>query len=155
MSPVYVRCVEQPDSEIIAVVAALEEEAFGRGGLNEWHLPVIARYGRLYVLFEGEQIVGAASLVRDWTAGTAYLFDLVIANEARRRGYGRYLMEEVIAHIGGEDISQIELTVAPDNWQAVGLYESLGFSMTKALKDEYGKGQDRLKMVYELSADRG
>ncbi len=146
-----VKQIAKPDTEIIARVAALEEETFGRGGLNEWHLPVIVRHGRLYVLVEGEELVGAASLVRDWNAANAYLFDLVVEPAARRRGRGRFLMEKVIAALAAEGVEELELTVAPENEAAVSLYKQLGFKATGTLREEYGKGQDRWSMSLKIA----
>jgi len=150
MSNLTVKILEQPDSEIIAAVAALEEEAFGRGGLNEWHLPVIARHGRLVVIIEAERVIGAASLLKDWAGNSAFLFDLVIAGDVRGRGCGRYLMEKTIENLRNEGFKRLELTVAPDNNAAVDFYERLGFERTGLLPGEYGLGQDRLAMTLTL-----
>lgn len=150
MSNITIKILEHPDPEIIAQVAALEEEAFGRGGLNEWHLPVIARRGRLVVIIEDERVIGAASLLKDWAGSTAYLFDLVVAGDARGRGCGRLLMEGVIENLRNKGIERLELTVAPDNNAAVDLYTQLGFKRTGLLAGEYGEGQDRWAMALAL-----
>jgi ribosomal-protein-alanine N-acetyltransferase len=141
-----VRLIESPDTDTIARIAALEEEAFGRGGLNEWHLPVIARHGRLYILKYGEKIIGAASLIRDWEAGRAFLFDFVIEKDARGRGYGRFLMEQLLVELKEQGIERLELTVAPDNIEAINLYKGSGFQKSAVLADEYGCGEDRWLM---------
>ena len=138
--------ITEPDSEIIAKVTTLEEAAFGRGGLNEWHLPVIARHGRLFILLEGERVVGAASLIKDWSAKTAYLFDFVVDSGVRGKGCGRLFLEEVIDSLRVEGVSTVELSVAPDNQRAIDLYESLGFEKKRMLVSEYGEGQDRWLM---------
>lgn len=150
LSNLTVKIIEQPDPEMIARVAALEEEAFGRGGLNEWHLPVIARHGRLVVIIEDERVVGAASLLRDWVGRSAFLFDLVIAGDVRGRGRGRLLLEGVIENLRNDGVERLELTVAPDNKAAVDLYAQVGFTRTGVLADEYGRGQDRLTMALTL-----
>lgn len=141
-----VRLITEPDPELIAKVTALEKEAFGRGGLNEWHLPVIVRHGRLYILFEDERVAGAASLIKDWSAGTAYLFDFVIDSGVRGKGYGRLFLEEVLNSLKAEGVSTVELSVAPENQRAIDLYEELGFEKKRMLSAEYGKEQDRWLM---------
>lgn len=147
---VTVKTIDEPDAATISQVAALEDQAFGRGGLNEWHLPVIARHGRLYVLSAGKNIIAAASLIRDWTIGRAFLFDFVVAEDERGRGHGRLLLEYVLADLKKSGIEHVELTVALDNAEAKGLYESFGFKEVAVLVNEYGAGEDRLDMKVRL-----
>ena len=149
-SDLKVRLIKTPEPEVIAAVATLEAQAFGRGGLNEWHLPVIARYGRLYVLESGTRILAAASLIKGWTVRGAYLIDLVVERELRGQGCGRLLMEQVVDRLKKEDISFLELTVAKDNISAINLYHLLGFEKTDTRLNEYGPGHDRLAMSVKI-----
>ena len=146
-----VRIVTTSNAGTIAGIAALEAAAFGRGGLNEWHLPVIARHGRLYALEASGAVVGAASIIRDWRSDKAYLIDLVIDEKARGRGWGRLLMARVIEDLKGERVRQLELTVAPENTAVVELYTNLGFVETGRYPNEYGRGEDRLAMTLNVT----
>lgn len=149
---VVVELVKEPALAIIESVTALEENAFGRGGLNEWHLPVIARQGRLYVARANETkvVVGAASLIRSWETGIAFLFDLAVAREWRRRGVGRRLMAAVVEELKRDGIRCLELTVAPENGPALALYNGLGMTKAAYLPEEYGGGADRILLRLEL-----
>lgn len=150
---VVVELVTEPNSAVIDSIAALEENTFGRGGLNEWHLPVIARQGRLYLARAGQtEVVGAASLIRSWETGTAFLFDLAVTREWRRRGVGRRLMTAAVEGLKRDGIRRLELTVAPQNGPALALYSGFGMRKTAFLPKEYGDGTDRILLRLELEA---
>jgi [ribosomal protein S18]-alanine N-acetyltransferase len=140
---VLFRVVDRPEPRIIERIAALEHEAFGRGGLNEWHLPVVARQGRLYVLESGDELLAAAGLISSWRENSVYLIDFAVAAGRRRLGFGRLLLEKMIDDLKKEGAGRLALTVAPDNEAAISLYRSLGFKRADEYIDEYGSGRDR------------
>lgn len=150
MSGYEVTRVGLPEPRIVDGVSRLEDEAFGRGGLNEWHLPYLIRHGRLYILESETSIVGSASLLRDWDANKAYLIDFVIDKSLRNRGLGRVLLTEIIAALKQERFEYLELTVFKGNVEAWKLYEGLGFKRGEIYQDEYGRGQDRWLMSLDL-----
>ena len=59
----------------------------------------------------------------------AHITQICVAEDHRRNGLGRALMEHCIAHLGGAGFSAITLTVTEQNRVAVQLYESLGFTV--------------------------
>ena len=146
-----IKRVTAPGNDMISRIAGLENEVFGRGGLNEWHLPIIARQGALFVAEEGENLVGAASLIRSWTPEKAFLIDLAVAAAKRRQGAAQKLMKRAGADLLREGFKQIELTVAPDNEPACALYAQLGFERRGVCPDEYGTGRDRILLGLDLS----
>ncbi len=149
---VVVEIVKEPVPGVVEAVTALEETTFGRGGLNEWHLPAIIRQGRLYVARADETkiVVGAASLIRSWETGIAFLLDLAVAREWQRRGVGRRLMAAVVEGLKRDGIRCLELTVAPENGPALALYNGLGMTKAAYLPEEYGVGTDRILLRLEL-----
>ena len=65
---------------------------------------------------------------RELDAGpTAWVYDVVIDEVHRGRGYGRGLMEAVEAQVREAGLTRIELHVWVDNDPATSLYRSLGF----------------------------
>lgn len=146
----WIERIDGPNAAEIASVASIEAECFGRGGLNEWHLPVIARQGRLYIAKEAEIPIGAASIVRSWDPSRAFLFDLVVDPRRRRRGVAASLMETIIRELGSEGLSCLELTLAPENRAAFGLYGGFGFKPVADLPDEYGPGRHRRLLRLDL-----
>ncbi len=136
--------IELPSPQLVNEIALLEEANFGRGGLNEWHLPFIIRHGRLYVLTSCGKILGAASLIRDWDHGSkAYLVDFAITKGRQKEGLGRLLLKGILEEMEQEGVEVLELTVAEENSAATNLYERFGFCRVDFLKDEYGQGRDR------------
>jgi ribosomal protein S18 acetylase RimI-like enzyme len=61
------------------------------------------------------------------TAGIWVLYDLFVANSARRRGVGRALMERATEHALSTGAVRIDLSTALDNAPAQALYENLGY----------------------------
>jgi ribosomal protein S18 acetylase RimI-like enzyme len=61
------------------------------------------------------------------TAGIWVLYDLFVAESARRRGVARALMERARAHAQRTGARRIDLSTAIDNAPAQALYEALGY----------------------------
>lgn len=142
--------LKKPDAVVVRRLAALEEEAFGCGGLNEWHLVPLIRHGRVFIIRSDEnEIIGAAQYMLDWDVpGKAYLVGISIAKERRGQGIGTVLLTESLAVLQSESIKLVELTVEPSNTAAVRLYEQkLGFVRNEYRENEYGAGEHRLAMT--------
>lgn len=143
--------IKDADSETLAELAALEEEAFGKGGLNEWTLPVVMRYGRVFVLVGKGKTVGLAELIKDWSDyDLAFLIGFSVKREHRNKGWGKFFLSEIITRLQKEGLNSLYLTVSPQNKSALSLYQKLGFLRVALLRDEYGKGEDRLLMGLRL-----
>lgn len=84
-------------------------------------------------------------------AREVYLASLAIAPEYRGLGLGRALLVESMGLLTGEGICGIEMTVAPDNVEAVSLYRSCGFVEKELKRNFYGPGEDRLLLRRDLS----
>lgn len=139
--------------EIVRRLVALDTEAFGHGGMNEWQLVPMIRHGRVYVIRKAGEIVGSIQYILDWdNPRSAYMFGVSIAKEWRGRGIGTNLLKESFHALSEEGIQEIELTVDPANTSAVTLYEGkLGFVITGSRQNEYGDGEDRLVMKRSLA----
>ena len=84
----------------------------------------------LFVLYEGE-IVGLATCFINFSTFNvkSYLsiHDIVVYADFRNKGLGKALMEKLIEISTERDYCKITLEVREDNFQAQGLYFSLGF----------------------------
>ncbi len=79
----------------------------------------------------GEQIGWLWIAERDSDAGkVAWIYDIVIEEALRGRGYGRALMAEAELLAGQMGLSRVELNVFADNAVARSLYESSGYRET-------------------------
>ncbi len=130
----------------------LEKAAFGSGGLNVWQLVPLIRHGRVFVIRKDDEILGAIQYMLDWeNRCKAYVVGISIHQDWRGRSLGTELFAASLAVLSRENISEVELTVAPDNSAAIRVYQDkLGFRRSALLPDEYGEGQDRLVMTKKL-----
>ncbi len=140
----------EPTTPVMEAVAELEDEVFGRGGLNEWHLPVITRHGHLYLARQGENLLGAASFICSLEPGRVVLVDMAVSEAYRRTGVGRRLLTMSMDGLRQDGMKVLELTVSPDNVPARALYKALGLSEAGFFSNEYGPGEDRIVMRVDL-----
>ena len=78
------------------------------------------------VLADGGQPVACGMAVVE--GELAGLFDIVTHPDSRRRGYGRILVQSLLAHATAMGASHAYLQVLADNAPALALYDGLGFS---------------------------
>ena len=136
---------DQCDRDMVDVVARLLEMTSGDG----------------FVLgaFVGEELTGIVSLGREtYRKGRhkAGVYQVYVAPEVRGRGYGRWLMEDLITRAREiEGLEQLLLAVNTANAPARTLYIALGFEPygleRRALKLPDGTVLDEELMVYWLA----
>jgi len=82
-----------------------------------------------FVWVEGRRVVGNVTLTpsRGGGPGCWLVSNVVVDPAYRRRGIGRALMEEVLAHVRSQNGRWIILQVRADNQAAVHLYRTMGF----------------------------
>lgn len=140
------------DLAIVTKIVKLETAAFGIGGLNEWTLVPLIRHGMVFVFTIDEQIIGAAEFILDWdNRDKSYLIGIVIDRHYRGKGYGTTFLKGCLEKLQDYNLKKVELTVDPKNIRAIMVYRKIGFIETGFRKDEYGKGEDRLVMEFELN----
>ncbi|UUV19230.1 GNAT family N-acetyltransferase [Fusobacteria bacterium ZRK30] len=143
--------IEAKDKKYIEQIIEVEKEVFGvSGGVDEWILKPIIRYGKVFVLVIEDEVIGIAEYIRDFDGDEIFLYGLSIKKEYRKCGYGKKLLEESVKVFRENKIKKIGLTVSLENKPAIELYKKLGFKMKEMLKDEYGKGVDRLYFAREI-----
>ena len=67
---------------------------------------------------------------------TIFLFDIAVIPEARRQGYGREVLTQLIEEFQDEGMSEIYLNVLSNNHGAIALYKELGFSVTESSESD-------------------
>ncbi len=149
-----VELVTEIEPKLLERLVQLEREAFGVGGMNEWHLVPVIRHGRVFVIKDNDVVVGEVQYMLDWDKpGLAYLFGVSVASEVRGKGIGTELLINSIKSLFEDKVTTVELTVEANNLAAIKVYkEKLGFEVTEFRENEYGPGQDRLVMV--LTSDK-
>jgi ribosomal protein S18 acetylase RimI-like enzyme len=112
-------------ADYCAGVAAIRGSSDEQRAVHEARLagtPVARRGG---VVYAGERPVASGQLACE--DGIAGLFDLVVADDARRRGYGSALCARLFAWAWEHGMRMLYLQVTADNAAAVALYRRFGF----------------------------
>jgi ribosomal-protein-alanine N-acetyltransferase len=138
------------EKDYINDIAVYEEKIFGDGGIGRWTIMPFVRYGKVYVLLEGEEIVSVAEIMRAFDAKEAYIYGFFTKEKFLKKGYGSVLLDFVIKEMKNCGIDTVTLTVDPENTKAVALYLKHGFEKAGLLEEEYGKNEDRLYMKIGL-----
>jgi ribosomal protein S18 acetylase RimI-like enzyme len=118
---------------------------------EEWHRPrwseeqvrhhteaaaaVLEAGGSVFGAFDGDLLVGFATLRPDLEPGTAQLADLQVSLSHRRRGIALRLVAEVLRGAREAGASRVYVSACPSE-SAVGLYESLGFEVAQKVHPE-------------------
>ena len=103
------------------------------------------------VALDGEQIIiGYAGVFAPGGAEADVLTLGVVPNQ-RGKGVARQLIALITDWAKQQGSTAMMLEVKVDNTEAIGLYESLGYSKLNVRKDYFGAGLDALVMRLELS----
>lgn len=86
---------------------------------------------RSVCIYHGDEMVGYAlynhsSDDRD----QFYIARLMMAEEQRGKGYGRAALQRILAEAHSYGCTKVALSTDPENFKAIGLYESVGFRST-------------------------
>ncbi|QSX41028.1 GNAT family N-acetyltransferase [Shewanella cyperi] len=134
----------------MAAVFRVEQACFGdhcfpdfffRQALDAWPLGLLGAFDDTGFLL-GYCLCSSAE-----EAGCGWIMSLAVIPEARGRGAGKALMQNLLNQ---QRYSSLKLTVAPDN-PALALYLGLGFIRTGEESDYFGPGEHRLLLC--LDAD--
>jgi GNAT superfamily N-acetyltransferase len=107
--------------DINAIVDMLTRAYWAKGRTPE----VIARYlqhSLAFGLYDGKRQIGLARIISDYTT-FAYLCDVIIHEEYRGRGLGKWLMETIHSHPDLQGLRRWALVTS----DAHGLYQQFGW----------------------------
>lgn len=99
---------------------------------------------------EQQNIIGYAGVFAPGAAEADVLTIGVVPTE-RGKGIARQLMAMITDWASQHGSTAMMLEVKVDNVEAIGLYESLGYSKLNVRKDYFGAGLDAVVMRLELS----
>ncbi|HWP95483.1 MAG TPA: GNAT family N-acetyltransferase [Syntrophomonadaceae bacterium] len=146
-----VELIRTPEPKLIQRLVELESLAFKTGGWNEWTFVPIIRHGLVFCFRLKGEVIGVAEYMRDWEQPSlAYLFGISIEEDHRGQNLGTILLRDSMEELKRQGISNVELTVSPENHPAIAVYRKLGFEIIEYRKNEYGDGEDRLAMSLAL-----
>jgi RimJ/RimL family protein N-acetyltransferase len=112
----------------------------------------------VFVVEDGEHIVGRLSLARDAHPASRHVADLglMVAAGYRRRGIGRAMLERALEWAREAGVRKLELHVFPWNDPAIALYESFGFEREGLRRGHYlraGEYVDAILMARRVDVD--
>lgn len=135
------------DLTLINKIVEIEEEAFeGNGNVDLWILKALIRYGKVFVLVEGDEIITIAEYMQVLGKDEVFLYGISTRKKYRNRGNARKIMEESEKYLKRLGYKEVGLTVDPNNNIAMKLYKDLGYRIEEYQEDEYGKGIHRYLM---------
>lgn len=139
--------ITNADLELLEKIEKLELEAFGgQGGVDFWILKALIRYGKVFILKEGEELVSIAEYMQVFEKKEVFLYGLCTAKKFRNKGNAKKILELSEKTFREKDYKSIFLTVAPENELAINLYKKQGYLIEKLEKNEYGKNINRYLM---------
>ena len=135
------------DLTLMNKIVEIEEEAFeGNGNVDLWILKALIRYGKVFVLVEGDEIITIAEYMQVLGKDEVFLYGISTRKKYRNRGNARKIMEESEKYLKRLGYKEVGLTVDPNNNIAMKLYKDLGYRIEDYQEDEYGKGIHRYLM---------
>lgn len=135
------------DLTLMNKIVEIEEEAFeGNGSVDLWILKALIRYGKVFVLVEGDEIITIAEYMQVLGKDEVFLYGISTRKKYRNRGNARKIMEESEKYLKRLGYKEVGLTVDPNNNIAMKLYKDLGYRIEEYQEDEYGKGIHRYLM---------
>ncbi len=145
MAPAGFR-IERAGLEDLAEIYRLEVKCFGGDAYSRLTLRSLLRDSRSIsfkaVMDDGSLagfVIGRLENIGGKYVGRIYTLN--VDPRFRRKGIAKALMKKVEREFLAWRCSEVVLEVAVDNHPALELYRSLGFELTRILKDYYGPGR--------------
>lgn len=126
--------VDHPPAEIAEIHASCFEHPWSAGVFADL---AVKPHHRLYLLEDNGRVV--SFIVLAVVVGEAEILTLATDPAVQGRGWGRRLLEGVIAELRAEGQEAIFLEVAIDNAPALALYKRCGFERTGLRKAYYSR----------------
>jgi ribosomal-protein-alanine N-acetyltransferase len=100
---------------------------------------------------ENDKILGYALGGLNTKENKAWLLSLGVDTIARGRGLGKQLTERLIGVLKAENVTEIALTVYPDNEAALQIYKNLGFEGDVVLDNYFLDNEKRIIMTLKIN----
>lgn len=148
--------VEETTRTDLNKLAKMDTEIFKEESVSPWILKIFSRYGKVYTIKEGDDLIGSAYCITEWinekkSEENVYLVRFFIREEERNKGHGSFLVGELLKILKQEKFSRVKTTVDPKNITAVQiLCNHYGFNGLRFLPNEGGKGRHRLCLDLDL-----
>jgi diamine N-acetyltransferase len=111
----------------------VKDEQKGLVGSNENSLAMCYIYPEINPLgiYLDEKIIGFITHALDADDNIYYINRFMIDENYQGKGYGRKALSLLIEKLKNNGVKRLEIIHKPDNYSAIKLYESLGFTLTE------------------------
>lgn len=83
-----------------------------------------------------------------------HIYNVAVGRSFRKRGVGRFLLNEVLANFRERGVATVYLEVRTSNNAAIALYRQLGFDSTGVRRSYYENGEDAILMEFNFPDER-
>ncbi len=122
-------------TEDIEQIAAIERLCFP----DPWSETALRLFlcedGYAVVLCKGNTVLAYGGLI--WSVDEGQVINIAVAPDARRKGYGRRIMDALIEETLRRECTQMSLEVRASNAPAIALYHQLGFETAGRRRNFY------------------
>ena len=99
---------------------------------------VLVKYDCRILEIEADTVPALASyIVSRYDLNTCHVLNLCVTPHMQGKGYGRFLLQNLINSQEGTSINRMILEVRPSNTRALNLYQKMGFQQIGIKKDYY------------------
>ena len=144
-----IRSFELPDLNSVFII---DKESFGEDCYPFFFFrQAYDMFNDLFVIAEiNGEVVGyiIGSIIHNSQAG--WIISMAVKKNYRKKGIATQLIQNLVDLFSKYKITKIYLTVDPENFDALNLYQKIGFINEKSSKDYFGKGNDRIVMHMEI-----
>ena len=119
----------------VNTILAIEQTAYSHPWSRGNFVDSLTSGYRCVRLVQGEETLGYHVAMRG--PGEMHLLNLTVAPDHQRRGLGRRLLDELIAHCRQENLDNLWLEVRQSNAAAQALYAQAGFQAVGLRRDYY------------------
>lgn len=141
------KILSEVDLVMMNKIVEIEQEAFeGNGNVDLWILKALIRYGKVFVLEDGDELISIAEYMQVLGKDEVFLYGISTRKRYRNKGNARKIMEYSERYLKNMGYKEIGLTVDPSNEIALKLYKDLGYKIVEYQENEYGIGVHRYLM---------
>ena len=131
------------DEDILYKIVEMEDLLFGEASIGNYNIKPMAKYGKVYVILNGVDIVSVIEVMSSFDRELAYIYGVCTNVSYQNKGMANKLLFYVLEDLKKYGIKKVQLTVGINNIIAQKLYSKFNFKIKEKLKNEYRDGEER------------
>lgn len=131
------------DEDILYKIVEMENLLFGDSSIGNYNIKPMAKYGKVYVILNGADIVSVIEVMSSFNRELAYIYGVCTNTPYQNKGMANKLLFYVLEDLKNYGIKKVQLTVGINNIIAQKLYSKFNFKIKEKLKNEYRDGEER------------